>query len=119
MPFEDKEGCPNIWRFHFWQNPFLGCPKIKASKDCVFGIFLLLYSLERKVVFMRKKNYKGAKVSKRVVAKCEGVYRTYERLLLLVKTGKIGKVVSIDATCTQIHSCILLCPKPSDVESTS
>ena len=80
MPFEDKEGCPNIWRFHFWQNPFLGCPKIKASKDCVFGIFLLLYSLERKVVFMRKKNYKGAKVSKRVVAKCEGVYRTYDAI---------------------------------------
>ena len=26
---------------------------------------------------MRKKNYKGAKVSKRVVAKCEGVCRTY------------------------------------------
>ena len=89
MPFEDKEGCPNIWRFHFWQNPFLGCPKIKASKDCVFGIFpqnikfgifLLLYSLERKVVFMRKKNYKGAKVSKRVVAKCEGVCRTYDAI---------------------------------------
>jgi len=80
LPFEDKEGCPNIWRFHFWQNPFLGCPKIKASKDCVFGIFLLLYSLERKVVFMRKKNYKGAKVSKRVVAKCEGVYRTYDAI---------------------------------------
>ena len=64
MPFEDKEGCLNIGRFHFWQNPFWGCPKIKASKDCVFGIFpqnikfgifLLLYSLERKVVFMRKR----------------------------------------------------------------
>ena len=27
---------------------------------------------------MRKKNYKGAKVSKRVVAKCEGVCRTYD-----------------------------------------
>ena len=80
MPFEDKEGCPNIWRFHFGQNPFLGCPKIKASKDCVFGIFLLLYSLERKVVFMRKKNYKGAKVSKRVVAKCDGVCRTYDAI---------------------------------------
>ena len=29
---------------------------------------------------MRKKNYKGAKVSKRVVAKCEGVYRTYDAI---------------------------------------
>lgn len=39
-----------------------------------------LDSLERKVVFMRKKNYKGAKVSKRVVAKCEGVCRTYDAI---------------------------------------
>ena len=29
---------------------------------------------------MRKKNYKGAKVSKRVVAKCEGVCRTYDAI---------------------------------------
>lgn len=28
----------------------------------------------------------------------------YERLLLLVKTGKIGKVVSIDATCTSLKN---------------
>ena len=52
------------------------CQKLKL----IFGIFLLLYSLERKVVFMRKKNYKGAKVSKRVVAKCEGVCRTYDAI---------------------------------------
>ena len=75
--------------FIFGKILFWGCPKIKASKDCdfgifpkniKFGIFLLLYSLERKVVFMRKKNYKGAKVSKRVVAKCEGVCRTYDAI---------------------------------------
>lgn len=29
---------------------------------------------------MRKKNFKGAKVSKRVVAKCEGVCRTYDAI---------------------------------------
>ena len=29
---------------------------------------------------MRKNNYKGAKVSKRVVAKCEGVCRTYDAI---------------------------------------
>lgn len=29
---------------------------------------------------MRKKNYKGAKVSKRVVAKREGVCRTYDAI---------------------------------------
>ncbi len=29
---------------------------------------------------MRKKNYKGAKVSKQVVAKCEGVCRTYDAI---------------------------------------
>lgn len=23
MPFEDKEGCLNIWRFHFWHFPTL------------------------------------------------------------------------------------------------
>ena len=66
MPFEDKEGCPNIWRFHFWQNPFLECPKIKASKDCVFGIFLLLYSLERKVAFYEEKELQRSKMYKEV-----------------------------------------------------
>ena len=29
---------------------------------------------------MKKKNYKGAKVSKRVVAKCEGVCKTYDAI---------------------------------------
>ena len=29
---------------------------------------------------MRKKNYKGAKVSKRVISKCEGVCRTYDAI---------------------------------------
>ena len=32
---------------------------------------------------MRKKNYKGAKISKRVVAKCEGVCRTYDAIQLV------------------------------------
>ena len=64
----------------FLAKSFLGCPKIKASKDCVLVISYSYNSLERKVVFMRKKNYKGAKVSKRVVAKCEGVYRTYDAI---------------------------------------
>lgn len=54
--------------------------EISFLAKSVFGISLLLYSLERKVVFMRKKNYKGAKVSKRVVAKCEGVCRTYDAI---------------------------------------
>ena len=55
----------------------------KKMRICVKNfaqLHLLLYSLERKVVFMRKKNYKGAKVSKRVVAKCEGVCRTYDAI---------------------------------------
>lgn len=77
--FEDKEGCPNIWRFHFWQNPFLGCPKIKASR-IAFWHFPTLIFLGKKGGIYEEKNYKGAKVSKRVVAKCEGVYRTYDAI---------------------------------------
>ena len=29
---------------------------------------------------MRKKNYKGAKVTKRMLSKCEGVCRTYDAI---------------------------------------
>lgn len=86
--------------FIFGKIRFWGCPKIKASKDCVFGIFpknikfgifaknrisFLAFSFscipwKERWHFMRKKNYKGAKVSKRVVAKCEGVCRTYDAI---------------------------------------
>ena len=61
LPFEDKEGCPNIWRFHFWQNPFLGCPKIKASKDCVFGIFPTLIFLGKKGGIYEEKELQRSK----------------------------------------------------------
>lgn len=86
--------------FIFGKILFWGCPKIKASKDCVFGIFpknikfgilpkieahfwrfpSLVFLGKKGGIFMRKKNYKGAKVSKRVVAKCEGVCRTYDAI---------------------------------------
>lgn len=52
-------------------------PKIEAH----FWRFPSLVFLGKKGgIFMRKKNYKGAKVSKRVVAKCEGVCRTYDAI---------------------------------------
>ena len=76
MPFEDKEGCPNIWRFHFDKISFWGCPKIKAPKGSHFGILpklkpifcisLLLYSLERKVIFREEKELKRSKMYKAV-----------------------------------------------------
>ena len=71
--------------FIFGKIRFWGCPKIKASKDCVFGvlpkianlafcqklklifgIFLLLYSLERKVAFYEKKELQRSKMYKEV-----------------------------------------------------
>ena len=61
--------------FIFGKIRFWGCPKIKASKDCVFGIFpqnikfgifLLLYSLERKVAFYEEKELQRSKMYKEV-----------------------------------------------------
>ena len=40
---------------------------------------------------MRKKNYKGAKVSKRVVAKCEGVCRTYDAIQYAYKLYPLSR----------------------------
>ena len=54
--------------------------KSRLPRIHIFGIFLLLYSLERKVVFMRKKNYKGAKCTKRYVNKCGDVCKTYDAI---------------------------------------
>ena len=87
--------------FIFGKNRFWGCPKIKASEGSHFGVFpknikfgifaknrssFLAFSSsciflgKKRWNFMRKKNFKGAKVSKRVVAKCEGVCRTYDAI---------------------------------------
>lgn len=106
---ETKEFCllringaaPVYGDFIFGINRFWGCPKIKASEGSHFGVFpknikfgifaknrssFLAFSSsciflgKKRWNFMRKKNFKGAKVSKRVVAKCEGVCRTYDAI---------------------------------------
>jgi len=60
---------------------------------------------------MRKKNYKGAKVSKRVVAKCEGVCRTYDAIQyayanLLSETEEV-KSFQVNVLLQQIYHEVL------------
>ena len=63
---------------------FCDARKIKVFNVLIFGVlpkikhrFWRLIEGE-KVVIMRKKNYKGAKCTKRYIAKCEGVCKTYD-----------------------------------------
>lgn len=62
MPFEDKGSAKEIWSFLFLA--FLG----------------RLNLLSGKVVFMRKKNYKGVKCTKRYVEKCEDICKIYDAI---------------------------------------
>lgn len=72
---------------------------------------------------MRKKNFKGAKVSKRVVAKCEGVCRTYDaiqyayaNLLSEAEEVKSFQVNVLLQGLEEGHThLILLSPKPMEI----
>ena len=43
---------------------------------------------------MRKKSYKGMKVTKRMLSKCEGVCRTYEAIQYACAPLKLGRYCS-------------------------
>lgn len=73
--------------FIFGKIRFWGCPKIKASKDSRFWRFaknrkfgILPKTKAHFWHFMRKKNYKGAKCTKRYVNKCDDVCKTYDAI---------------------------------------
>ena len=61
MPFEDKEGCPNIWRFHFWQNPFLDALKSRQFQGLRFWHFPTLIFLGKKGGIYEEKELQRSK----------------------------------------------------------